>query len=124
MTETRARRRIRKAVQSRGHEVESIDWEPWYLGGEMEGTCGGWLVTTLRDFLPNTSPGNECCGYDVEQTLAHIDWAMPTPEPCACERPAHHFPLSNTKVALHKGMHDPECRWFIRYRLPWWKETP
>ena len=41
MTESRARRRIREAVESRGYAIESIEYEPWYNAGEKCGIGGG-----------------------------------------------------------------------------------
>jgi hypothetical protein len=119
-SETRARRRIRKAIESRGFTVESIEWEPWYDGGEMSGICGGWSVTTTEDFRPHTHPGNDVCGLSVEDTLADIDWSIPA-GPCACIRPRHYHPSVPIKGDPQKPLHDPDCEWFIRYRLPWWK---
>lgn len=121
--ETRARRRIRQAIESRGHVLDELEWEPWSLGGEKEGMLGGWSGATVEDFMPNTTPGNEFYGYDVEECLAHIDWAIEPPEPCACERPRFHSPLSNIRGALEIGMHDESCRWFIRYRLKHWSRS-
>lgn len=40
--ESRARRRIRQAVESRGYALVSLDYEPWYNAGEMCGIGGEW----------------------------------------------------------------------------------
>lgn len=45
MSETRTRRRIRKAVESRGYSVVDIAWEPIYNAGEMMGYADGWYVS-------------------------------------------------------------------------------
>ena len=59
MSETRARRRIRQAVESRGFKVEALDWEPIYDSGEMGGAAGGWSLYLDRDCFENTHPGND-----------------------------------------------------------------
>uniref|UniRef100_UPI001A7E0D39 hypothetical protein n=1 Tax=Mycobacteroides abscessus TaxID=36809 RepID=UPI001A7E0D39 len=61
MSETRARRRIREAVESRGYAIESIDYEPIYNAGEMAGLAGGWWVELDRPFLERCFPGNDLC---------------------------------------------------------------
>jgi len=114
MTETRARRRIREAVESRGYAVERLEWEPGY-------DSGGWTLILDRDYVPNSSPGNDLYGYNVEEVLASIDyWLRPT-EPCTCD--LKHDPLTACRLLEdpEKPTHDTECRWHIRYRLPWWK---
>ena len=120
MSETRARKRIRQAIESRGHIVESIEWEPIYHGGEKSGLCGGWTVTTVHSFLPNTWPGNDILGLSVEEVLADIDWSIRPTEPCDCERPRHYHPLVPIKGDPQMALHDKGCRWFIAYRLRWW----
>lgn len=119
--ETRARRRIRKAVESRSHRLATLEWEPWYDAGEKSGIGGGWCGTTEDPFLPNTTSGNEFYGLSVEETLAHLDSFMEPPESCACDRPRFYRSTGPNKTQLHlRGMHDEGCRWFLRYRLPWW----
>lgn len=121
--ETRARRRIRKAVESRGYAVESMDWEAIYDAGEKMGLAGGWRVTVDRDYVPNTIPGNELYGLSVEEVLADIDWSLQPAEPCDCDQGDRHrrHPLLPIKGDPERGLHDPECKWHIRYRLRWWK---
>lgn len=129
-TETRARRRIRKAVESRGYAVESMEWEPIYNAGEMMGLAGGWWITLDRDYLPRTTPGNDLGGLSVEEVLAEVDYWLEPTEPCDCDqlsasglnRRAPNRPL---KGDPQRGLHDPECKWRIPYRLRWWAdETP
>lgn len=74
MSETRARKRIRKAVESRGYGVMSLTWEPWYDGGEMSGTCGGWKLILDRDYIMDVFPGNDLYALKVEEMLAQIDY--------------------------------------------------
>lgn len=126
MSESRARRRIRKAVESRGFKVLSMDWEPWYPGGEMSGICGGWTVLTDRPLNANTNYGDEAGGLSVEEVLADIDWAFEPTKPCGCypkyrsgRHPAHAI-IGDPQFPLH----EPSCRWYIRYRLPWWTTEP
>jgi hypothetical protein len=78
MAESRARQRIRKAVESRGYTVLAMEWEPWTPGGEKEGICGGWTVR---------------------------------------------HPLVSIKGDPQHPLHELGCRWFIAYRLPWWKDA-
>ena len=120
MSETRARRRIRNAVESRGYAVESLEWEPWYDGGEMNGLGGGWTLILDRNYVPNTTPGNDLYGYSVEEVLAYIDYWLRPIESCACN--LQHDPMTACRLIEdpEKPTHDTECRWHIRYRLPWW----
>ena len=120
-TETRTRRRIREAVESRGHSLASLDWEPAYHAGEMMGMGGGWTGCTVRDFLPITTPGNEFGGLNVDECLADIDRWIEPPGPCSCERPPFFSPVNPLRgYPLGVGMHDAGCRWHIAYRLRWW----
>lgn len=113
MSETSARRRIREAVESRGFSLASLSYTP----------AVGWEGTTTEKIFPNMWPGDCFEGRSVDECLADIDWALPTPGPCGCERPASFYPLGRLKGWPSKvGCHDEGCRWFIRYRLPWWTE--
>lgn len=121
MSETRARRRIRKAVESRGCAVVSIEWEPWSAGAEMEGIHGGWHVITDAPLHPNTNYGNDAHGLSIEEVLADIDWTIRPADPCGCypdDRSRH--PLVPIKGDPEHPLHESDCRWFIAYRLPWW----
>jgi hypothetical protein len=40
--ETRARRKIREAIEAKGWTVTLMNWEPIRPGGEKEGPEGGW----------------------------------------------------------------------------------
>jgi len=122
LPESRARRRIRKAVESRGHSVLEMDYEPWYNAGEMAGIGGGWTVLTDAPLRPNTNYGDEVMGLSVEEVLADIDWWFSPPEPCDCypdDREGRH-PAHGIKGDPRHPLHEPSCRWFIRYHLAWW----
>jgi hypothetical protein len=101
MAESRTRRRIRKAV-------------------EMSGFCGGWTVTTDAPLKEHTNYGDEFCGLSVEEVLADIDCDLWRTPPCGCypedDEPFRH-PLNSR---IQHPLHEPDCRWFIAYRLPWW----
>jgi hypothetical protein len=122
--ETRARRRIRKAVESRGYKVLNIEWEPIYQGGEMSGLSGGWTVTTDAPLKVHTNYGDEFIGLSVEEVLADIDCDLWRTPPCPCypdDDPLRH-PMVSTKNSPQHPLHEPDCRWFIAYRLPWWAD--
>lgn len=40
--ESRARRKIRQAVEARGYQLVELTWEPWGQAAEKEGIPGGW----------------------------------------------------------------------------------
>lgn len=126
MGESRARRRIREAVESRGFTLESLEYERPYDVGEKMGWGGGWWGETAEQVWPNTFPGNEFGGLNVEDCLADIDWALKPPtgfEGCDCVRPANFHPRGGLKGwPSQVGMHDPGCRWHIEYRLTWWTQ--
>lgn len=122
MAETRARKRIREAVESRGYRIESIEWEPIYMGGEKEGACGGWTVILDRRFLENTFPGDDLYGLSVEEVLAGIDYWLQPERPCPCDR--RHSAMTAARLINDpdKPTHDASCAWHIPYRLRWWKD--
>lgn len=123
MPETRARRRIRQAVESRGFKVDSLDWEPWYNAGEMEGIGGGWSLFLDRNCFENTHPGNDLHALSVDEMLGYIDWALVPPEPCACypdgKRPWR-LPIHPLKGDPNEPLHAESCPWRLSYRLSWW----
>ena len=123
MAETRARRRIRQAVESRGFQVKSLQWEPWYDAGEMSGIAGGWMLILDRPYLGSTHPGDDLCALSVEELLAQIDyWLKPDGE-CPCDR-SHSADMAARLINdPQKPTHGSECRFHIRYRLPWWPAT-
>lgn len=124
MSETRARRRIRKAVENRGFNVLSMEWEPWYNAGEMSGLAGGWYVETDRPWEQNCNYGSEATGLSVDEVLAYIDYFFDPTESCDCypgDRPDR-MPTNLLKGEPEGVLHKPECRWRIDYRLPWWKD--
>lgn len=115
MSETRARRRIRQAVESRGYKLVTLDYEPCYDAGEKSGLGGGWYGTLDRDYLPNTWPGNDIMGLSVDEVLCWIDEFVAPPEPCDCpEAPSSRVSWGPT------WQHVEACRWRINYWLRWW----
>lgn len=114
MKETRAHKRIRRAVESRGFTLEHLEWVP------LSYDDGGWFGSTVEPIRPQTIPDNEFYGVNVESCLANIDWYLRPPEQCDCERPAWFAPFIPLKDVPHVGMHDQTCRWHIRYHLSWW----
>ena len=123
MTETRARRRIRKAVESRGYHLVSLEWEPWYDGGEMVGLCGGWYGEMDRSPHPNIHPGNDIMGLSVDETVAWVDAFVTPPEPCDCPTPDYPTPMQSQEPLWY---HAVDCPWRLEYWLCWWaeQETP
>lgn len=118
--ESRQRKRIRAAVESRGFRVDTLTWEHHYPGGEKSGICGGWSLTVDRNFLANTYPGNDLYGLSADELLAEVDYWLQPPESCDCDR-------THSAIAAASVLGDPEqpthrvgCRWHLRYRLPWW----
>lgn len=123
MAETRARRRIRQAVESRGYSVQKLTWASWYDGGEMLGICGGWDLFLDRGYLPNTFPDNQLGALTVEELLAQIDYWLKPDEMCDCDR-SHSADMAAGRINdPQKPTHGTECRWHIRYRLHWWPTT-
>lgn len=122
MSESRARQRIRKAVESRGFKVLSMDWEPWGQAMEMSGVQGGWMVITDHPLIPHTNYGDEVCGLSVEEVLADIDYQFAPTEPCGCypENRQNTHPLIRLKGDPERPLHEPTCQWFIDYWMHWW----
>lgn len=123
MTETRAQRRIRQAVESRGYAIESINYEPWYSAGEKCGIGGGWTVELDRPFLENCFPGNDLGGLSVEEVLAEVDYWLRPVDPCDCDRKHHAALAANVKGDPQRPTHVPECPHHIKYHLPWWPKA-
>lgn len=117
MSESRARRRIRTAVESRGYAVESMSYEPWYNAGEMSGIGGGWEVILDRAF---GTFYNDFHALSVDEMLAEIDYWLKPETPCGCDRKHHAVLASNIKGDPQKTTHSPTCAHHIKYRLPWW----
>jgi hypothetical protein len=122
VNETRARRRIRQAVESRGYQIKELTWESWYNAGEKNGIGGGWTVVVDRPYLPNSIPGDDLFGLSVEEVLADIDYWLQPSDPCDCDR--RHSAMTAARLINdpQKPTHNPGCQWHIRYKLPWWKE--
>lgn len=118
MAETAVRRRIRRAVESRGFGVWKLTYERPYYGGEMEGVCGGWFLWLDRDRFPYNGE-NDLCAVTVDELIAYIDYALKPVEGCECPPTSHH-PLNPLKGDPQRPLHSPECRWFLDYRLYWW----
>lgn len=118
--ETRARRRIRKAVESRGYSLVSLEWEPWYDAGEMAGIGGGWYGELDRPFVPNTRPGNDIMGLSVEEVIGCIDHQVAPPEPCGCPEPDDFYMTAREPCHRHRA----GCKWRLDYWFPWWGPKP
>lgn len=118
--ETRARRRIRKAVESRGYAVTAITYEPWYNAGEMMGIAGGWSVALDRPYLERTWPGDDLHGLSVEEVLASIDYWLKPEDPCECARTHDPIIAAGLKGDPKRPTHGAECPHHIKYHLPWW----
>lgn len=122
MSETRARRRIREAVESRGYAIESIDYEPIYNAGEMAGLAGGWSVELDRPFLERCFPGNDLCGFSVDEVLAEVDYWLKPATPCECDRSHHPIMAASVKGDPQRPTHGSNCRHHLKYRLRWWNQ--
>lgn len=120
MSETRARRRIREAVESRGYSIESIDYEAPYNAGEMMGYAGGWWVELDRPYLEKCFPGNDLCGRSVDEVLAEIDYWLRPSMPCECDRSHHPLVAGWVKGDPQRPTHGADCCHHIKYRLRWW----
>lgn len=119
-TETRARRRIRAAVESRGYALVSLEWEPWEDQGEKSGIGGGWYGQLDRSYRANTWPGNDIMGLSVDETIAWVDQFVDPPEQCECPN-RDGYPLN---ARAPGGCHEQSCRWHLRYWLRWWGPKP
>lgn len=123
MAETRTRRRIREAVESRGYELVELEWEPWGMAMEMSGIPGGWYGRLERPYVQHAHPGDEIMGLSVDETIAWVDQFVKPPEPCDCDRPQFYSPMNPLKDQRHlRGMHDEGCRWALDYRLRRWTD--
>lgn len=126
MSETRTRRRIRKAVESRGYSVKHLDYEAPYDAGEKMGLGGGWWLILDRPYVPNTFPGDDLGGLSVDELVAQIDvWLRPT-EPCGCDQGIRwgdhpRDPTHPLKGDPQTTLHEPDCRWYLGYHMRWWK---
>lgn len=116
MMETSARKRIRRAVESRGYNLVSLRWEHWYNAGEKSGIGGGWYGILDRSYQPNSYPSDEIMGLSVEEVIAWIDEFIPVPIPCECVSPPVALLYSTTPT----NRHDPDCMWYLKYYLKWW----
>jgi hypothetical protein len=68
VAETRARRKIREAVEAKGWTLLRLVWEPISPGGEKEGLCGGWYGVCRAP-----SGGEDwVMGYNWRET---VEWA-------------------------------------------------
>lgn len=75
--ETRARRRIRQAVEAKGYRLVFLEWEPWSPGGEKSGICGGWYGEVDPPYCRWSIPGTEIMGLSVDEVLAWIEEFVP-----------------------------------------------
>lgn len=124
VSETRTRRRIRKAVVSRGYAIKELEWEPVYNAGEMCGLAGGWYLQVDRPYVERTFPGDELGGLSAEELLADIDHDLRPAEPCECDRDHHAVMRAGRINDPQKTTHDADCKWHIPYKLRWWKDKP
>jgi hypothetical protein len=69
MSETRARRKIREAVEAKGAKVTDLTWEPIGQMVEMSGREGGWTV------FAEWSDGREdhALGYSWQDVVEWVD---------------------------------------------------
>jgi len=82
MAETRARRRIRQAVEAKGYRLRSLTWEPWGSAAEKSGPSGGWFGEVEPPWGINLDtgrqwvfPGDDLCGLSVKDVLdAIVRW--------------------------------------------------
>lgn len=76
MSETRARRRIRLAVEAKGYTLTELTWEPWGRAAEKEGIPGGWegYVTPVPAGLYGTPA---VMGLSLVEALDWIDHWLP-----------------------------------------------
>lgn len=119
---SRQRDRIQSAVESRGYGIEQLDYETPYNGGEMCGWCGGWTLILDRSPHP-TNDYRDHYALSVDEMLAHIDYGLPPPEPCGCDREHSAMTAARLINDPERPTHGPECKWHIRYRLRWWKSV-
>src|SRR5678815_4529158 len=110
--ETRARRRIREAVELYGYRLIRLDYEPMSAGAEKAGPDGGWFGEIERaDGLkedPLSSGDHAVLGYNVEHALDWIDQFVKPVEPCG--------DVWTTENALARRRaqvqtHGPDCRY-------------
>lgn len=67
--ESRARRKIRQAVEAKGWTITRFDWEPIRLGGEKEGPEGGWYLEVRAP-----SGGEDwVMGYSWQDSVKWVD---------------------------------------------------
>jgi hypothetical protein len=69
MSETRARRKIREAVERHGMAVDAMEYEPIGQMIEMSGREGGWTV-----FVKGYGVA---LGYSWQEVIENIDMAAP-----------------------------------------------
>lgn len=73
MSETRARRKIREAVEARGWSIDVMRWEPIGAAAEMAGPSGGWYLEVRA-----ASGGVDwVLGYSWQECLRWIDEFLP-----------------------------------------------
>jgi hypothetical protein len=77
VSETRARRQIRLALEELGATWISIRWEPIGQMVEMSGREGGWTVLAL---LPGVRHEEVFLGYSAGEVLGRItEWSASQP---------------------------------------------
>jgi hypothetical protein len=78
--ETRARRKIRLAVEAKGYRLSELTWEPWGAAAEKEGIPGGWVgyVDPEPDGLCGTPA---VMGLSVEEAVQWVEDFIPKRTP-------------------------------------------
>ena len=67
--ESRARRKIRQAIEAKGWTLDWLEWEPIRLGGEKSGPEGGWYGEAIAP-----SGGSDwVMGYSWQEAVKWVD---------------------------------------------------
>ncbi len=125
MSESRARRRIRQAVELYGYRLVRLDWEPVSAGAEKSGPDGGWFGEIERaDGVvsdPLSGGDHAVLGYNVEHALDWIDEFVKPVEPCG-----HSWTIENSLARKRAQVqtHPEGCRYHLTYSLPWFASEP
>ena len=116
-SETRARRRIREAVEARGYTLTRLTWEPWGAAAEKSGISGGWECQVSPRPIENFYGSEDFCGLSVEELLQYLDQFLPPREPCECPKQDRSPTLEPFTPIF---FHTEACPYRIRYWLRWW----
>ncbi len=84
VAESRARRKIREAVEARGYTIHDLTWEPWGRAAEKEGIPGGWWFRVGPDPTPHGSSGLDWFGgLSWQEAVANVEEFLPSREEAA-----------------------------------------